>query len=455
MQPQIEQDAQHVRSRGANMACSWKRCGIISVLAVIVTMAITVGVILAVTMSTSTEHDGIDATTTPTTEHDNILHGTMPPTIDHDHIDVTIPPTTDHGDNNDVTIPSTTDHDNNDDDTIPPTTDHDDNNDITIPSTTDHDHIDVTTAPTTSASTASFVVIGGYQEVDGKEDSLNTVDSYNVSAGSITWSHSGEPSPSYWTLAGRAVSGTDIYVVGGSTHKKGDLFMSAQYGTYRYSVVDNTWQQLPNTSWYTNGPAVFIHNDKRYAAYERDIWSIVLGQVNSEANSWSKENITLPHDVHGHNAVVSVRDRVFFFGKDYEYSRSVISWRPGTDESWTSVSDMNVARFPPYLCSVTDGVDMIWVMAGCTYCFKPGFIEMYQVSTDTWTKLDAVPEYTGAGSGESISRICGYHDGYIYAIFNDDPRFHIFNTLDNTWSISDTQLKTNAEFQSAVIVKHG
>ncbi len=399
IEPQNEQDAGHVRSRCGNMACSRKRCGIISVIAVIVAMAITVGVILAVTMSTTTDHSHIDVNIPPTTEHDNIL--------------------------------------------------------------------DVTTAPTTSASTASLVVIGGSQKVYGKWDSLNTVDFYHVSAGSIAWSHTGEPSPSYWTWSGRAVSGTDIYVVGGRTYEQGAFGPSAQYGTYRYSVVNNTWQQLPDIPIHTrNSPVVFIHHDTMYAAYNKDIWSLELSKVNGTANSWSKENITLPHYVYGHNAVVSVGDRVFIFSEYGDhgraFSKSVISWRPGTDEPWKPVADMNVARTSEGFCSVTDGVDRIWVMAGCRDCLHPGFIEMWRVSTDTWTKLDAVPEYTvGWDSDDSVARICGYHDGYIYAIFGTwgstpDPRFHIFNTRDNTWSVSDTKLKTNAEWgQSAVIVNHG
>ncbi len=220
--------------------------------------------------------------------------------------------------------------------------------------------ITVTTAPTTSAT---FVVIGGALRVDGKVESLNTVDFYEMSAGNITWSHRGEPSPYNWTDAGRAVSGTDIYLVGGHTWEQ-DVD-SYQYGTYKYSIVDNTWQQLPNTSRTLDRPAVFIHNDMLYAAYDRDIRSLELSQVNGEAHSWSKEEITLPHGVKGHSAVVSVGDRVYIFGEYGEYSKSVIYWRPGTDESLESVADMNVARYPSDLCSVTDGVDRIWVMAGC------------------------------------------------------------------------------------------
>ncbi len=83
-------------------------------------------------------------------------------------------------------------------------------------------------------------------------------------------------------------------------------------------------------------------------------------------------------------------------------------------------------------------------------------MEMYQISTDTWTQLDAVPEYISSSGHPARAEICGYHDGYIYAIFGPattlDPRFHIFNTLENTWSVSDTELATNANTQAAVVV---
>ncbi len=85
-------------------------------------------------------------------------------------------------------------------------------------------------------------------------------------------------------------------------------------------------------------------------------------------------------------------------------------------------------------------------------------MEMYQVSTDTWTTLNAVPDLTFPSKDGIIATICGYHDGYIYAIFSPtgppelDRRFHIFNTLDNTWRVSQTQLKREAYLPVAAVV---
>ena len=50
-----------------------------------------------------------------------------------------------------------------------------------------------------------------------------------------------------------------IYMLGDYTYKQGDL--PDQYGTAKYSVTNNTWEQLPNTSWSTSlGQAVFIQS---------------------------------------------------------------------------------------------------------------------------------------------------------------------------------------------------
>ncbi len=117
------------------------------------------------------------------------------------------------------------------------------------------------------------------------------------------------------------------------------------------------------------------------------------------------------------------------------------------------------------LCSVSDGLDTIYVIAGCKDCWLDGFIEKYQVSTGVWTKIDAVPNVDIYNKDDLYAEVCAYSNGYIYTIFfRDNPsvgpryimdkRFHIYNTVQNTWSISDTQIKREAFFTvSGVIPK--
>ncbi len=306
----------------------------------------------------------------------------------------------------------------------------------------------------TTLNAASLVVIGGleWKRVKKRWESINTVDIYRLHSGRIEWSHQGESCPFTGYKFGRAVDGRSVYVLGG-VHGR----FSPEYGVARYNVDGNTWQQLPNTTRDTsNGPAAFIHGEMLYLGYMTDMWTLDLSQVS--AGTWTKQDIKLPHRIEGADTVVTVGERVFLIGEwTTGYSvTSVRSWRPGTNEPWRSVSDMNVARVSYDLCSVTDGVDRIWVMGGSRRSLT-GFIEMYRVSTDTWTQLDALPENMSSNTILPTAEICGYHDGYIYAIvgtdgYNVDRRFHIFNTMENTWSVSDTQLRTYAQIQAAVVV---
>ncbi len=79
---------------------------------------------------------------------------------------------------------------------------------------------------------------------------------------------------------------------------------------------------------------------------------------------------------------------------------------------------------------------------------------MYRVSTDTWTILDYAP---GINSTHGRVEVCGYHDGYIYAIFGIGPeridrQFHIFNTIENSWSISEAELNSDVVYTTAAVI---
>ncbi len=181
----------------------------------------------------------------------------------------------------------------------------------------------VTTPSFSSGNIASLVVIGGWKRDNGRWEILNTVDIYRLNSGRIEWSHQGAPSPFSGAYLGRAVDNGDVYVLGGETYRDGVGI--PQYRGARYSVADNTWQQLPDITWDTHyGPAVFIHQNTLYSAYTRDIWALELTQTSS--GMWTEENIKLPLNVRGPDAVVSVGDTVFIIGENGVYSKSVISW---------------------------------------------------------------------------------------------------------------------------------
>ncbi len=329
------------------------------------------------------------------------------------------------------------------------------------------------TAPTPSSEATALLVL-----IDGRHgpghgrytESTNTVDFYNLSPGSIAYSHQGAPSPYRWTRPGGAVDNGNIYVLGGYGYKPGGLFL--QYGVAKYSVHDNRWEVLPNTTWSTyNSAPVFVHQGTLYAADgdaeldTRHVWKLDISNTNGLTTGWTQEDIDVPYSVLGGNAVTMIGDRVFIIGRSggVVKSRTNMSWRPGTGDSWVSHSDIGVARWGSSLCAVSDGASRIWVLGGCPMI--PGFVEMYRVSTDQWTKIDALPDIPFRTQNTFASRfnyiqteVCGYHNGYIYAVFQQwkketghvvDWRFHIFNTMDLSWSVSDTEVRRESSGPTA------
>ena len=291
---------------------------------------------------------------------------------------------------------------------------------------------------------------------------MNTVNIYSLNSGSITWSHEGQRSLHAWTRTCKAVKSGNVYILGASTSSLNRG--RNRYGTARYHVADDRWEHLPTTTpWGPyNGPVMFAHQDTLYATNSNQTWTLDLHQGHTYhelPNGWTQLNIKLPFRlISCPNCLTSVGDRVFIVGTVGNRLEShVISWRPGTGErEWGAVSGLNVRRDPSRLCAVSDGQDQIWVISGCFFCETTGFVERYQVSTDSWTTLSAFPDLTFSPIG-IYAQICGFHDGYIYAIFSHtwrsglDRRFHIFNTRNNSWSVSQTQLRTEP-FQSASAV---
>ncbi len=114
---------------------------------------------------------------------------------------------------------------------------------------------------------------------------------------------------------------------------------------------------------------------------------------------------------------------------------------------------------------MSDGQDTMYVLAGCKDCWANGFIERYQASTNTWTKLNTVPDINIFNKDEIHAEVCAYSNGFIYAIFFRenptigprylmDKRFHIYNTMIDSRSISDTQMKSEAYFTVSGVISN-
>ncbi len=310
-----------------------------------------------------------------------------------------------------------------------------------------------------SGTTASLVVIGGLQKMNNNDEgiSMNTVDFYELdSTGSITWSHQGRFSPVVWTAAGATVRSRDIYILGGHIY---GTHTGWTHDVFKYNIDDDSWERLPNITrmMVTNNPPVFSDQNKLYVISYDITWLLDLSQAD---NGWTEEDIKLPYRVYGLNIYSTVvGDRVFIIGKARGNTKSLISLQIGTNDPWRSHSDMNKERRQDSICTVSDNADRIWVMGHCHRCPWPeGLLELYQVSTDTWTTLNAGPDVSFSQKHNIFPQVCGYYNGYIYAVFSEiynsglDRRFHIFNTATNTWSISQTQLAREVYYPTAAVV---
>ncbi len=142
----------------------------------------------------------------------------------------------------------------------------------------------------------------------------------------------------------------------------------------------------------------------------------------------------------------------------------VIYWHPGLSE-WYLSNEMHHMRENYGI--VTDNKS-IWVVGGCDplECWESGFIEYYNIKTDTWEELQRPPSTTPSFHHVNF---CFYWEGKIYVtlykigridvkeeyadgrkittvkIYNDyeiDPRFHIYDVDSGHWTISSSRLKT-------------
>ncbi len=112
-----------------------------------------------------------------------------------------------------------------------------------------------------------------------------------------------------------------------------------------------------------------------------------------------------------------------------------------------------------YHCTVTDGLDTIWVLGGCDpdECWERGFIEQYTISTNTWEQLTATPNMDKAYDWVNV---CAFWEGFIFASFykSDDSswlaegKFHIFDTSERKWKISSTRLNTEVSWVISALV---
>ncbi len=299
-------------------------------------------------------------------------------------------------------------------------------------------------------------MIGGNRKA-GTTKTQNTVDVYEIDSGNIRWSRQGKPSPIPLYRAGKAVHGQYLYIMGGVIY--GNNTWKYQNKTILYDMSSNTWTILPGLSgaWY--GRVLFVHGNTLYSVYGsgRSVKSLNLEDT---SQGWKSVPITIPHKIYGINTVIQIKDTVFMFSRDLTWSTSVLCWNPTIKDSrlaLSTITDMNVARLQLTMCVVSDGTKLIWVFAGCRDCWEDGFIEQFNISSQTWTKINTVPDIHFQNKNHIHAHICGYFDGMIYAVFSDgadefDRRFHLFDTMEHVWIVSNSELKTQAYSPVSVVI---
>ncbi len=216
-----------------------------------------------------------------------------------------------------------------------------------------------------------------------------------------------------------------------------------------YNVSSDTWQVLPDMTTHSEfGPVLFTDGSTLYAAdgdTSKNTKPIISLDLTNGNAAWKMPDITLPFSMGDPNSVVKVMDRVYICGGEYGWPAvsQVITWAPG-ETRWTYAKHLNVSR--AYHCTVTDSIDKIWVIGGCHKCWPDGFMELYTISTNTWTKLALLPNLDISTVSVNV-QVCSYHQGYIYIVFSGsysddlDRRFHVYNTWTRSWDVSDTELR--------------
>ncbi len=288
----------------------------------------------------------------------------------------------------------------------------------------------------------------------------DTVQIYTVNDGHVTWNKYGTPAPYHWYWSGIASSGGNICIAGGwARDSDGQLVELYNRRAANYNVRDDRWGILPNKTIYAKwGPVVYVINNHLYVAdgdstvslsnFSKPTEKLDLSNVDS---GWIREQAEPTHNVLDAQAVV-IRNTAYICAGSLFETKTVISWTYG-QPAWTPLAEMKIARSNNH-GTVTDGISNIWVVGGCDPddCWPDGFIEHYNVTNNTWTKLKHVPDIE---SDWYDVEVCSFWQGYIYVVFSNNgliPSFHVYNTQTGEWHGDSTELMIPVKDSMSAIV---
>ncbi len=297
---------------------------------------------------------------------------------------------------------------------------------------------------------ASLYIIGGERRFQNK--TFSQVQVYTVhDNGQITWDREEDDAPYKVCCAASITHNKDIYLIAGGfypTKRITDIHRVSRYNT-KYPKWENI---TVHDKMKGDGASAFIICNHLYVTTKSNRWIFGLNLGKPESD-WQRLNTKLPFVINENNPVV-INQTAYIFGKSSS-ARSVMSWSPG-DTEWKSLQDMTIERFRH--CSVTDSLDQVWVLGGCSLdkCGRKGFIEQFRISENTWVQLNGAPEVY---NNYSRINVCVYWKHFIFVSFCNwdykvevDPKFYIFNTLDGNWQLSPTPFKSDGARVIAAIV---
>ena len=292
----------------------------------------------------------------------------------------------------------------------------------------------------------SLVVAGGViVRGGGGVTTLHNIYIYALDHGNITLHNRGKGIQFDIKSSGSTIYDGRLYVVGSRAHKyRGRATV--------FNFHNNTWDNLPDLHEKAyRPPVVFVHQNILFALHDAKVQTLDLSNIHCE---WEMNGVS-PDIFEGHNSVVKTGEQVYIIGKagmhrDFSTAFFMLNWSSSTTPRWNRGKNMVVPRHPEGLCALTDSDKNIWVLGGCKNCWNDGFIEMYNMSSDSWVKVNSSMPNVGAKYSNSIGvHICGYAQRFIYMIFADnrglnqiwgtgyqyeeyDARFYVYNIAQNT-----------------------
>ncbi len=242
-------------------------------------------------------------------------------------------------------------------------------------------------------------------------------------------------------------------------------------------MQNDRWDALPDMSGESkNGPLLFVSHrilysvDGQYRSRGGKLRELRWLDLKNISSRWSETKGLLPHSKYGPNTIARLGHTIYMIRARYpgknEYSKLV--WSLGTDGTHTfndkikTSAPMNVGRNEAFMCVTTDSDRFLWAIAGCKNCLDDGFVECFDVKYNRWVNVSGVPPNLTSidkAADDIIAHGCGFSKGFIFVLFSSDynsgldRRFHIFDTVNNTWSVSDTKVKEQAYFPVVAVIE--